>query len=98
VAAAAGLIANLATPGGNTGEAAGDTYNGIENLIGSAFVDTLTGDANANTLDGGAGNDTIDGGNGNDILIGSAGADTLIGNAGTDTASYVTAAAGLMAS
>jgi Ca2+-binding RTX toxin-like protein len=96
-AAASGLTVNMATPGSNTGEAAGDTYNSIENLIGSGFVDTLTGDANANTLDGGAGNDTIDGGNGNDILIGGAGADTLIGNSGTDTASYVTAATGVVA-
>ena len=73
--APAAVVANLATPASNTGHAAGDTYNGVENLTGSAFNDTLTGDANANTLDGGAGNDALDGGTGNDILIGGAGAD-----------------------
>src|SRR5256885_1645992 len=77
--AAAAVTANLATPTSNTGDAASDTYNTIENLTGSAFADTLTGDANANVLDGGAGDDT---------LIGGAGADTLIGGAGIDTASY----------
>ena len=96
-AAPAAVVANLATPGSNTGHAAGDTYNGVENLTGSAFNDTLTGDANANTLDGGAGNDSLDGGTGNDILIGGAGADSLNGNTGTDTASYATAAAGVVA-
>ncbi|MGB9366340.1 MAG: calcium-binding protein [Xanthobacteraceae bacterium] len=96
--APAAVVANLATPGSNTGHAAGDTYNGIENLTGSAFNDTLTGDTNANTLDGGAGNDSLDGGSGNDILIGGAGTDALNGNTGTDTASYATAAAGVTAS
>jgi Ca2+-binding RTX toxin-like protein len=95
--APAAVVANLATPGSNTGHAAGDTYNGIENLTGSAFNDTLTGDPNANTLDGGAGNDSLDGGSGNDILIGGAGADALNGNTGTDTASYATATAGVVA-
>jgi Ca2+-binding RTX toxin-like protein len=95
--APAAVVANLATPASNTGHAAGDTYSGIENLTGSAFNDTLTGDANANTLDGGAGIDSLDGGSGNDILIGGAGADALNGNTGTDTASYATAAAGVVA-
>ena len=95
--APAAVIANLTTPASNTGHAAGDTYNGVENLTGSAFNDTLTGDANANTLDGGAGNDTLDGNDGNDILIGGAGGDTLNGGNGTDTASYATAAAGVTA-
>ncbi len=37
----------------------GDTYNGIENLVGSAFDDQLTGDASANVLRGGSGNDDL---------------------------------------
>ena len=61
-----GLTANLATPGSNTGEAAGDTYTSIENLRGSAFNDTLIGDNNNNILEGGLGADSLTGGGGND--------------------------------
>ena len=82
------LVASLATPASNTGDAAGDTYSGIENLTGGVRRRSLTGDGDANAIDGGAGND---------MLIGGAGADTLIGGAGTDTASYATAAAGVTA-
>ena len=91
------VTANLTTPASNTGDAAGDTYSGIENLTGGSAADTLTGDANANVLSGGAGNDSLSGGNGNDVLIGGAGADALNGGANIDTASYATAAAGVVA-
>ena len=83
------MIANLTTPASNTGDAASDTFSGIENLTGGTGADTLTGDGNANVLDGG---------NGNDVLIGGAGADTLIGGAGSDTASYTNATLALIAS
>jgi Ca2+-binding RTX toxin-like protein len=73
-----GVAANLAT-GGSIGEAAGDTFETIENLTGSFFADTLTGDANANVLDGGSGADQ---------LMGGGAGDTLIGGSGTDTALY----------
>lgn len=69
--AAAGMIASLATPLDNTGEAAGDTYVAIEGLVGSAFNDILIGDGGNNTL---FGNDTLDGGAGYDWLMGGAGA------------------------
>ncbi len=81
--AASAVIVNLAT-GGTGGEAAGDTYNGVEYVCGSAFGDTITGDAAINRLMGGAGNDRIDGAAGNDYLLGEAGNDSLIGGAGAD--------------
>lgn len=82
-AATAGVIVNLAT-GGTGGEAAGDTYSGVEYVWGSAFNDTITGDAAINRLTGGAGNDVLDGAGGNDYLLGEAGNDLLTGGAGAD--------------
>ncbi|WP_210270767.1 M10 family metallopeptidase [Mycoplana rhizolycopersici] len=86
--AAAGVRANLTNPGGNTGEAAGDTYTAIENLTGSAFGDVLYGNSGKNRLSGSSGND---------VLVGRAGADALVGGAGLDTASYAGATAGVIA-
>ncbi len=79
------LVDGVAT--GSGGWAAGDTFTGINNLIGSGQADTLTGNAEANTLRGGAGEyiDILSGGDGDDILEGGAGADILIGGAGDDT-------------
>ncbi|MUZ66454.1 calcium-binding protein, partial [Agrobacterium vitis] len=94
------LITNVATGG----EAAGDTFTGIENLTGTSNADTLTGDDNNNVLNGGDGNDTLaggkgadtlNGGNGDDTLEGGEGADTLIGGDGTDTASYASSLAAI---
>jgi Ca2+-binding RTX toxin-like protein len=82
------------------GEAVGDTYSGVENLIGSAFSDTLEGDDGANTLTGGdgadrfkgaGGADSLDGGNDDDTFEHSDGMDTLNGGAGVDTADYLRA-------
>jgi len=66
VTAATGVTASLADASLNTGDAAGDFYNRIGNLTGSAFNDRLIGDALANVLTGGAGRDRLDGGEGID--------------------------------
>jgi len=84
---AAGVHVDLAG-GGNTGEAAGDTFSGIENIVGSAYNDDLAGDGGDNALVGAGGNDVLRGGGGNDVLAGGSGADMLIGGAGSDTADY----------
>ncbi|MEI7970457.1 MAG: hypothetical protein WCJ69_15845 [Betaproteobacteria bacterium] len=105
-AGASGVVASLAAPATNTGQAAGDTYLNIENLSGSEGADTLTGDDGDNVLSGqggddtlaaGAGADTLEGGAGNDILEGGLGGDTLRGNEGTNTAFYGNAASGVVA-
>ncbi len=72
-----GIVLQSAT---TNGDAAGDSLNGFENIIGSALNDTLIGNGSNNRLVGGLGFNVLEGG---------AGADTLDGSAGTaDTASY----------
>jgi len=80
--AAVRVSLNLNTATG--GDAEGDSFNGIENFIGSAFADILTGNDGANRLQGG---------DGDDVLTGRAGGDALIGGSGSDTASYAYSAA-----
>lgn len=95
--ATARVVVDLASPSLNGGEATGDTYSSIEQVIGSNFDDSLSGDSAANglggfagndTLNGRAGNDVLVGGDGNDVLNGGAGADRLEGGNGVDTADY----------
>lgn len=103
--AAAGVRADLMSPSGNTGDAAGDSYFAIEGLIGSAAGDSLLGSGLADWLGGAAGDDwllgregadTLEGGAGDDTLEGGAGADRLIGgDGGGDVASYLGASAGV---
>jgi Ca2+-binding RTX toxin-like protein len=84
---------NLETGAASGGNAAGDTFVGIQNLTGGDGADVLTGDGQANTLTGGAGDDTLMGGAGDDTLMGGAGADRFTGGIGTDTASYTDSSA-----
>ncbi len=94
--ASSGVTVHLVT-GGTAGEAAGDTFSGIEYVYGSALNDTITGNTGINRLVGDAGNDILNGGDGNDILVGGTGADTLIGGDGAqDAASYQDAIAGVI--
>ncbi len=68
----------------NTGAAAGDSYTGVEGLVGTAFNDVLFGDTGSNQLYGAAGNDLLIGGAGDDVLFGGTGANELQGGAGND--------------
>jgi Ca2+-binding RTX toxin-like protein len=100
------VVADLMWSGSNQGEAAGDSYNSIENLAGSVHADHLGGDDWANEIWGGRGDDFIAGRGGNDVLHGNedndlleggSGADILDGGSGTDTATYQGATAGVVA-
>lgn len=82
--ATTGVVASLANPAGNRGDAQGDTYSSIESFIGSGFDDRLYGNTSANSLSGGAGNDYLSGSSGNDSIHGSAGKDQLVGGSGAD--------------
>ena len=70
--------------GGTVGDAAGDTYFGIERFIGSAFDDIIVGNGSNNQIFGNDGADTLNGNGGNDRLFGEAGDDTLNGGDGND--------------
>jgi len=74
---------------GLLGEAAGDTLDGIEEVVGSAFADALDGDVLDNRLAGGAGTDTLRGDVGNDTLEGGGGNDSLDGGEGVDAARFI---------
>ena len=84
------------------GDAAGDTFEAINSLMGSAHADSLAGDDEANVLVGGDGPDRLagrggadvlhgdylsGGGAGNDVLDGGRGDDWLRGGPGADTLS-----------
>lgn len=83
------VTVDLSTRTASGGHATGDTFVGIDGIIGSAFDDSLTGFNLAsadftNIIDGGAGNDTIDGKGADDTLIGGSGDDSIIGGTGDD--------------
>jgi Ca2+-binding RTX toxin-like protein len=101
--AGAGVSVNDAAPSLKAGDAAGDTYSGIEALIGSAFNDTLVSATGVVYILSGRGNDTVhvgrtgssetftvDGGIGDDDISGVGGVNNLLrGGDGNDVLSGV---------
>ena len=89
----AAVNVNLTTWTGSGGHAAGDTYAGVDGIVGSSYDDTLIGydemgtgvDSYTNHISGGAGNDSIEGRGGDDSLYGGTGNDTIYGGTGNDT-------------
>jgi Ca2+-binding RTX toxin-like protein len=82
------VTVNLTNAASNTGDAAGDTLVGIENIEGSLTANSiLTGDSLNNSLVSYNGNDTLSGGAGNDVLRSGAGTDRLDGGTGDDNLS-----------
>ncbi|MEM8616118.1 MAG: calcium-binding protein [Pseudomonadota bacterium] len=63
-----GVTIDLATGAASGGDAAGDTFDSIEGLIGSDSNDELLGDGENNTLEGGAGADILNGRTGMDTV------------------------------
>ncbi|MGO4126343.1 hypothetical protein AB4Z01_18215 [Inquilinus sp. YAF38] len=84
---AAGVQVDLVAGIGTGGDAAGDSFISIENLIGSDHNDVLKGGSGSSALSGGAGDD---------ILEGSAAADDFDGGAGFDRVLYTASSAGVM--
>lgn len=84
--ATSGITLNLTNISLNTGDAAGDTFSGIEGYVGSQFNDTMKASANSAVIfNAGAGNDNVYGHIGNDYLIGGTGNDVLQGGPGDDS-------------
>jgi len=90
------VIIHLFAGFGQSGDAEGDTFHSIENVVGSAYDDLMWGNGGSNLLrgmdghdaiGGMDGDDTLEGGNGNDALYGEDGTDTLRGEAGDDVLS-----------
>ena len=82
--AAAGVYVHMGDIAQNAGDAAGDTYTSIENLIGSDHDDTLIVVDDGAKVWGGAGNDMITlSGNGHEAF-GEAGSDSIYGDVGVD--------------
>ena len=67
-ASATAVAVNLLTGEASGGNADGDIFSSIKNLIGSSLGDTLTGDDGANVFRPGGGVDTIDGGGDKDTV------------------------------
>ncbi|WP_159096787.1 calcium-binding protein [Pseudovibrio sp. Alg231-02] len=79
------VTVDLTDQSNNTGDAAGDVYVSIENIMGTdKHSDHLTGDANANKIHGYGGDDTIFAGDGDDTVIAGDGDDVIEGGAGDD--------------
>jgi len=92
-AATGSVYVNLAANTGAFGDAQGDTFNSIERVVGSNFIDVLVandagivleGGGGHDYLTGGAGFDVLNGGTGDDMLTGGGGLDVLTGGAGAD--------------
>ena len=76
------VTVSLINSSSQTGEATGDSYEGIEIFSVFGVASTFVGNSLDNTFIGSAGADNIDGGGGSDVLSGSDGEDRFVGRAG----------------
>ncbi len=91
----AAVVIDLSARTARGGDAAGDTLENVEEVVGSAYADTLTGGAGNDWLAGKGGDDVLAGGAGNDNLVGGSGADAMNGGAGHDRLWYGASDAGV---
>lgn len=77
-----GVTVNLSTLTASGGDASGDTFWAVENIIGSDHADTLTGARTASELYGGDGDDLITIGQSDTTMEGGSGADSFVIDAG----------------
>jgi Ca2+-binding RTX toxin-like protein len=82
--ATTGVVASLENPSIGTGDAAGDQYESLENIIGSFFDDTLYGDEGDNNINGFGGRNTLFGRGGDDVLSGFDDGNIMDGGEGND--------------
>ena len=82
------VLVNLLTGFASGGDATGDSFESIENLVGSTAPDTLIGNSESNILSGNLGNDSLVGNGGDDSFFGDGGNDILSGGAGKDVFIY----------
>jgi Ca2+-binding RTX toxin-like protein len=80
----AGVLVSLIDNTARNGDAEGDTFTYIENVIGSTYADQLYGHDGANAINGFGGDDTLKGFGANDALYGGYGNDALLGMDGND--------------
>ena len=81
---ARGVSLDLNLGVGLTEDAEGDTYVGIENIIGSKYDDLIIADDNINEILAGEGDDIVNALDGDDIVYGGDGDDLLEGGGGND--------------
>lgn len=81
---ASGAYVNLSVVESDTQSMGRDIFEGIENLVGSAYADTMQGSSGANTISGAAGSDLLMGGAGDDSIAGGDGDDSVQGGEGND--------------
>ncbi|MDQ6432616.1 calcium-binding protein [Mesorhizobium sp. LHD-90] len=85
-----GVVASFGNPSINTGDAAGDTYESVERLVGSSYNDSLFGShATNDVISGGVGADVLKGYRGNDTLYGNNGADAFVFNSALSASTNV---------
>ncbi len=93
--ASARVVVDLIDPADARGDAAGDTFQSVENFIGSAFDDFFRVFGDRTVVFGGSGDDTLIGVAGTTFMLGGAGADRLIGRGERNSAVYWDSSVGL---